>query len=215
MLFIIINNLASCSNDTVHISYYDTGEIETLISLLPNDTTLYKYKKYYKNGIIAADGFTLPNGRAQGFRNEYFDDGDLKFVSYYENGNRVVPFENGEIADFTKRKAYIKFEGSEKKSFDSFSSVEINADSIPFRTYVDSVVDTWYIVTAHYVKENKFVKLKRNKDKENSYPYMLPLYSTSDSIYIEYRFTDSKGLVILGQTPFVSMLLEVVPMEEN
>ena len=157
----------------------------------------------------------LSNGRPQGFWNEYFDDGDLKFVSYYENGNRVVPFENGEIADFTKRKAYIKFEGSEKKSFDSFSSVEINADSIPFRTYVDSVVDTWYIVTAHYVKENKFVKLKRNKDKENSYPYMLPLYSTSDSIYIEYRFTDSKGLVILGQTPFVSMLLEVVRMEET
>ncbi len=202
----------ACDKINKRIYYYDSGELELEYIPIQKDTSIEYYKRYYKNGILAEEGTILRDGRTHGFWKEYFDDGDLKFISEYDSGRFLLNSFNGNVPDLSKRDAYIKFENSDKIEFKDLLYITTKADTLYFRTYVDSVNDHWYNVLRHRSNkpDNPFYRhLKKNKDKESSYPYSLPIESRPDTVELMYTFPDENGAHIIGKTPYRQIQLVI------
>jgi hypothetical protein len=77
--------LNGCKSGPVK-TYYNDGQIETETKFLDDSCKLVK--KYFHNGTLAGMG-KICNDSMQGFWEEYYNDGSIKWKGIYENGRRI------------------------------------------------------------------------------------------------------------------------------
>ncbi|MBE6313279.1 MAG: hypothetical protein E7076_09050 [Bacteroidales bacterium] len=198
-LLVILFFITSCnSKNTTERTYYETGELYGEIEKISTDTgVFYKGNFYYKNGVLKEEGILLDGDIAHGIWKEYFDDGDLKFISEYDKGKPVITIsdKNDAFPDFIKRKAYLKLEGSPKHSNDSCCIIKnLKSDTLPFRTYVENTNDIWYVVTC--TSTTGSATIENVEERKDSYPYNLIIGNKPDTIIISYNFINKDGVFI-------------------
>ena len=196
LLFVIIFN--NCKRKDK--SYYETGELlrETFAI---SDTLSYAIE-YYKNGNKKYEGMYNKDSVCRGVWKEYYDDGELKIECILEDGIPTVPYENDTFPDMSKRDAYIRYKGErEKMAKNKAYHINGKQKELLFRTYVDSVYETFYMVDCVSYSGTAEVKKTEAEDRKDSYPYDLVVRTVPDTIIIRYNFCNEEGLIIRDVTP--------------
>ena len=205
-VFFLVISLLSCKK--VEKTYYDTGELLSERFII-NDTTFYSID-YFRNGNKKCEGAFSKDSVGIGLWRNYYDDGDLKTEFFLEDGIPTVPYENDTFPDLSKRDAYIRFsDNAEKHTNKEWRYLKGDVGRIPFRTYVDGVYETFYIVDCISRSGTASVEKIETEDRKNSYPYDLVIGETPDTILIRYLFCNEEGLIIRGVTPMTNFTVIV------
>lgn len=83
------------SKPTVEETYYDNGQIKTLVNYQPKSEGGLKHgisEKYYENGSLYKR-YTFQNGKRHGPYERYFENGKLEVKTNYENDKLHGPYE--------------------------------------------------------------------------------------------------------------------------
>lgn len=168
---------ASCNKTKK--SYFDTGELMSIEEQLTDST--YIVKEYYKNGLMK-ELTTYNDSFAHGYGESYYEDGELKWKGYYENGYAVCPDIND--CGAIKSKQYIEVE--------SKKDVHIG-DTCKFRIIITDFSETCYILNP-----TRNVIIKKNNKNYDMYPYLCIPCDTGD-VSIAIEFVDGREKIIIGK----------------
>jgi hypothetical protein len=186
VIIILLCVIASCQHDKVKRIFYDTGELRGEEYLIDREKQISYCKEFYKNGKIEDEGTSNKEGLRVGHWKEYYSDGKLKWKGEFEAGQRVI-LKRGD-PEFIDRKPNIEIDGHPQ-------TLKVG-HKYKFRTYVEGLDLTMYIVTYSNFKE-----VEVNKEDPDRYPYCF-IPNKSGNFQILYLFPDDNGYIITDSPHF-------------
>lgn len=180
--------LSACSNRSIKIKYYKSGKVECIdSSFVPNDTTNFYRKKYYKNGYLKSEYSVKNNATIEGSSKLYYNDGSLWWEGEFKNS--VIQHQN-----ISKNWTWPNV-GKYLKGFYIEGNPEylLKNQTYQFRVIMPQIHPQLYIVVDKY-----FNKLDNTLDSE-TYQYCLHT-GNEDHVSVFIVFMDKDG-VFTGRNP--------------
>jgi hypothetical protein len=196
----------SCKDNTIIKTYYDTGELRFIDSLMSEKDSISYIWEFYKDGVIKAEGKVNKNAHREGFWKEYYSDGALKWQGEFINGDIVIA--NDTLTDL--RLQFVQREPIYLTIYDVENEIEKSEKEkltinkkYKLRAYVEGVNSPMIIVT-----DGDFNKLSVNEEDPEKYPYYF-IPQKNGKFQILLLFPNKDGYVI-AEPPYVSFDFEVV-----